>query len=159
MVTDDRHQPSSTKTIPSGNRAISQPVPPPTRGTAVQVPPPQQHDEKQHKHHKHHHKHVEFEKERERIVEVMTRKRDKPVSVSSKYPEALISLNAEQILGKGFFGTVYKGKDAVINTTFAIKSIDREVVVNGDKDDIDNIKSAFKREQRVSKSFCGCHSV
>lgn len=129
--------PSSTKTLPTSNTqdAVK------TKAT----PPPKQHTT-HHKHHHHHH-HVAFEKERAKLVDVIRGKREKPVSVSSKYPESIV--DKTHILGKGFFGVVYKGEDVEIDQKFAIKIVDREILVNGNKDQVEMLKKEFKREQRV----------
>jgi hypothetical protein len=90
-----------------------------------------------------------FDKERKKLVEVISGEKDKPVAVSSKYVETIIQ--QEQELGKGYFGIVYVGNDTVIKQKFAIKSINRKILVGGDKDDLERIKKAFKKEQRVSR--------
>lgn len=135
---------SSTKTLPSTNQASAL-APFHVKSGPVAAPPPK---DKSHHHHKRRHSHFQFEKEREKLLQVVSGKRDKPVTMSSKYPGAI--LEKEHVLGKGFFGTVYRGKDDVIHQEFAIKAIDKEILVNGTKDDVKRIKSAFKREQRVS---------
>lgn len=92
-----------------------------------------------------------FDKERSKLVEVISGEKDKPVAVSFKYVETI--LQQEEELGKGYFGIVYEGNDTVIKQKFAIKSINRKILVGGDKDDLERIKKAFKKEQRVSKEM------
>jgi serine/threonine protein kinase len=87
-----------------------------------------------------------FEKERIKIQEVVAGERDKPVSVPTKYVESIMG---NQVLGKGFFGVVKIGKDDAIKQEFAIKTIDRELLLGGAKDDLERIKKDFKREQKA----------
>jgi serine/threonine protein kinase len=54
----------------------------------------------------------------------------------------------KQVLGKGFFGIVMHGKDDAIKQEFAIKAIDRELLIGGNKEDLERIKKDFKREQK-----------
>lgn len=87
-----------------------------------------------------------FLKEGIKIQEVVAGERDKPVSVPSKYVDLIMG---KQVLGKGFFGIVMHGKDDAIKQEFAIKAIDRELLIGGNKEDLERIKKDFKREQKA----------
>jgi len=90
-----------------------------------------------------------FDKERTRLMEVISGRKDKPVAVSAKYVETIIS----QQLGKGYFGVVFMGNDTVIQQKFAIKNINRKILVGGTKEDLERVKKEFKKEQKVRMGF------
>ena len=91
-----------------------------------------------------------FDKDRSKLMEVIRGERDKPVAVSSKYVEAI--LNQQEELGQGHFGVVFMGTDTVIHQKFAIKSIHRNLLIGGTKDDLERVKKEFKQEQKVCVS-------
>lgn len=88
-----------------------------------------------------------FEKERGKLKQVITGEKEKPVAVSSDYVEAIM----QGELGKGYFGVVFMGNDTVLKQQFAIKKINRKILVGGNKDDLECVKKEFKREQKVRR--------
>jgi hypothetical protein len=72
-----------------------------------------------------------------------------PAAVSRDYIE---SLRSDKVLGKGFFGTVYEGKDSVLGRHFAVKVINTEILAGGTTEDIGKAIQTFKQEQEVSTS-------
>lgn len=88
-----------------------------------------------------------FKKERSKLKQVITGERDKPVAVSVPYVETIMS--SQTLLGKGYFGIVMLGEDSVLKQQFAVKSINRKILVGGTKDDLERVKKEFKKEQKV----------
>lgn len=59
------------------------------------------------------------------------------------------SILTGEILGQGFFGTVYKAVDTTIGCPFAIKVINSEILVGGNVDDVLRARKTFEMEQKV----------
>jgi ankyrin repeat protein len=69
-----------------------------------------------------------------------------PTLVSVAYVE---SIRTKTFLGDGFFGTVFKGKDSVLEQEFAIKSINPDILRGGTQQDIERALNTFRKEQKV----------
>ena len=98
----------------------------------------------------------DFVKERTKLLQVITGEKDKPVSVPQEYVETIMS---RQELGKGYFGVVFLGTDTVLKEKFAIKSINRKILIGGTKEDLERVKKEFKKEQKVCGFGCRVVSV
>jgi serine/threonine protein kinase len=63
-------------------------------------------------------------------------------------------------LGDGAFGIVYHGYDSVLQKDFAIKTIDKDLLLHATADAIEDLKKSFEMEQRVGlnkkTNFCFC---
>ena len=67
-------------------------------------------------------------------------------AVSLAYVEAILT---EIMIGKGFFGTVYKGTDSELHHSFAIKSINTEILRSNHSADVQKAKKTFQMDQNV----------
>jgi ankyrin repeat protein len=67
-------------------------------------------------------------------------------AVSEGYVQSILT---DKELGRGFFGTVYRGIDRELGYSFAIKSINTEILTGGTVDEIQRTKQTFEKEQQV----------
>jgi hypothetical protein len=88
----------------------------------------------------------QFEEERAEIRKVIDGERDEPVPVSLEYVEEIMT---SWTLGRGFFGVVYRGMDSTLGEKFAIKAIDRDLLLHGHTADLQRVKDTFEKEQKV----------
>jgi hypothetical protein len=89
---------------------------------------------------------VDAEGDRARVKSVVEMGVREPALVSQAYVE---SIRTGVLLGRGFFGTVYKGEDSTIGHDFAIKVINREILAGGSPMDVEGAMKSFRREQEV----------
>ena len=59
------------------------------------------------------------------------------------------STRTEEVIGRGVFGTVYKGTDIALNRNFAIKAINTDLLRSGHSADVQEAKEAFLAELKV----------
>jgi len=90
--------------------------------------------------------------ERAEIQKVVLEERTVPVRVSAEYVDSII--DAEKKLGEGFFGIVFKGMDAVLGKSFAIKTVRQELIATGHTADVQKTRATFQQEIDVSEDFC-----
>ena len=67
-------------------------------------------------------------------------------AVSQSYVE---SIRTEEIIGNGFFGTSYKGTDAKLHRSFAIKAITSGILWGGLPADMQQAEESFLTEMKV----------
>jgi serine/threonine protein kinase len=82
-----------------------------------------------------------------KVKDVIEQIVSEPSAVSPSYIESILLRDKQ--LGKGFFGTVYKGKDSVLGRSFAIKAINKDILKGGNSEDIQQAMQTFQREQEV----------
>jgi hypothetical protein len=85
--------------------------------------------------------------DRKKVKDVIEQIVSEPPAVSPAYIESILLRDKQ--LGKGFFGTVYKGKDSVLGRSFAIKAINKDILKGGSSEDIQQAMQTFQREQEV----------
>jgi hypothetical protein len=61
----------------------------------------------------------------------------------------------DKILGRGFFGTVYRALDRDLDCTFAVKAINAEILAGGTMDETQRTKRSFEKEQQVCVCMFG----
>jgi ankyrin repeat protein len=89
---------------------------------------------------------VEIERDRAKVKSVVEMIACEPALISQSYIE---SIRTDVLLGRGFFGTVYKGTDSDIGHDFAIKVINLEILAGGSELDREGAMRSFRREQEV----------
>ena len=71
-------------------------------------------------------------------------------AVSENYIHSILT---KEELGRGFFGTVYKGIDSKIDCHVAIKAINTEILNGGNAEDVRQAKKSFETEQQTLSHF------
>jgi hypothetical protein len=87
-----------------------------------------------------------IEDDRKRVEAVVTLASRDPAAVSVSYIE---HLRTGEVLGRGYFGTVRKGRDALLRRDFAVKAINTDILAGGSKEEIERAVQTFKQEQEV----------
>ena len=72
-----------------------------------------------------------------------------PVAVSTDY---LNIIKTTELLGKGFYGVVYKGYDKVLEMASALKTVDTQVLAASPASRADGVQKSFQNEMNVSTS-------
>ena len=67
-------------------------------------------------------------------------------------PSYIESIRTKEILRNGFFGSVYKGADAELRRSFAIKAINTELLWGGNSADVQKAEESFLEEIKVRHS-------
>ena len=83
--------------------------------------------------------------DRKSVLAVLVGKNEM-AAVSPLYIE---STRTEEILGDGFFGTVYKAADTTLKRSFAVKLIKTDVLWGGHTDHVQKAKEEFLTEMKV----------
>jgi Ankyrin repeats (3 copies) len=86
-----------------------------------------------------------FESDRSRMKTAIWGK-EGTFSTSESYVKSLLT---DEVLGHGFFGTVYRGHDQRLGYSFAIKTINTEILSGGNLVDVQRAKKTFQKEQQV----------
>lgn len=67
-------------------------------------------------------------------------------AASESYVQLILT---DTILGRGFFGTVFRGFDCDLECSFAVKAINAEILAGGTVNEIQRTKKSFEKEQQV----------
>jgi hypothetical protein len=80
-----------------------------------------------------------------------------PVNITASY---LKMIRTDKILGKGFYGIVYRGFDPFLQQEFAVKVIDQQVIEGASIQRVEGIQKSFQNEMEVSIIFpCSVHRM
>jgi hypothetical protein len=89
----------------------------------------------------------EITMDRDAVLAVLVGKNDL-ADVSPSYIE---SIGTKEIIGKGCFGTVYKGTDMALNRSFAMKAIKTDILRGGHSAVVQKAKETFLMEIEVRR--------